>query len=330
MDTFNGNHFSLNFDLIYLVLNPHIEASIRYKIKDCITSVHQVYGCTITKRKTFLRRKRAFEIIYGNWDKSFAALPMYMAVLQHFNLGTVVEWKLERSPGIPEYIFRYVLWAFKLVIDGFVHYRPVISIDDTHVYGKYDIKLLIVVVVDDNGNIFPLAFAICANESQEMWILFLNHLKEHVVKQDSDQQEYKFRRRMELIRQEDTKVYCWLMRHELDKWTLHADGGRRWGILTTNMSGSFNGLLKCARGLPVMVRMSFKQIAERYKKEHVYGTKWMLVILFMRVNVAYVPKQDTITVNVLQLVWEAVVIHHQVEVHPMCQIIKDKRRVLLE
>ena len=152
--------------MISLVLIPHIEASITYKIKEYITSVHQEYGCTITKTKTFLGRKRAFEIVYGNWDKSFASLPRYMAGLQHFNPGTVVEWKLERSPEIPEYIFKYVFWAFKSAINDFLHWRPVISIDDTHVYGKYDIKLLIAVAVDANGSIFPLAFAICANESQ--------------------------------------------------------------------------------------------------------------------------------------------------------------------
>ncbi|XP_070049103.1 uncharacterized protein [Nicotiana tomentosiformis] len=269
MDTFSGNHFNLNVDLISLVLIPHIEASIRYKIKECITSVHQVYGCTIIKSKAFLGHKRAFEIVYDNWDESFTSLLRYMAVLKHFNPRTVVEWKLERSPRIPEHIFRYVFWAFKLAIDGFVHCRSVISIDDTHVYGKYDIKLLIVVAVDDNGSIFPLAFSICANESQEAWTLFLNHLKEHVFRQRSsiyliydrhggilssiqnlrawqepyayyrycvrhlkanfqgtypnkdlydlmwmaaiDHQDCKFRRRMELIRQEDQEAYRWLM-----------------------------------------------------------------------------------------------------------------------
>ncbi|XP_070008754.1 uncharacterized protein [Nicotiana sylvestris] len=136
MDTFNGNHFNLDIDLISLVLIPHIEASIRYTIKKCITSVHQEYGHTITKRKSFVERKRAFEIVYGNWDKSFASLPKYMAALQHFNPGTVVEWKLEQSPGTLEYIFNYVFWAFKPTIDDFSHCRPVISIDGTHVYGK--------------------------------------------------------------------------------------------------------------------------------------------------------------------------------------------------
>nr|XP_009760489.1 PREDICTED: uncharacterized protein LOC104212830 [Nicotiana sylvestris] len=193
MDTFNGNHFDLDVDLISLVLIPHIKASIRYKIKEYVTSVHQQYECTITKRKAYLGRKRAFEIVYGDWDNSFASLP------------------------------RYVFWAFKPAIDDFVHCRPVISIYGTHVYGKYDIKLLIAVVVDANGQIFPLDFSIYANESQKTWMLFLNHLKQHVVKQLSGMQIQKA-----------------------------------------------HGIDSSARGLPVIaiVRMSFKQMAERFVERH--------------------------------------------------------------
>ncbi|XP_070032606.1 uncharacterized protein [Nicotiana tomentosiformis] len=78
-----------------------------------------------------------------------------------------------------------MLWAFKPAIDSFLHCRPVIFIDGTHVYEKFDIKLLIDIAVDANRSIFPLAFAICDNRSQETWTLFLNHLKENVVKQRS-------------------------------------------------------------------------------------------------------------------------------------------------
>ncbi|XP_070028696.1 uncharacterized protein [Nicotiana sylvestris] len=238
MNTFNENHFNLDVDLISLVLIPHLEVSIRYKIKACIISVHQEYGCTITKRKAYLGCKHAFEIIYGDRDKLFSSLPRYMAALKQFNPGTVVEWRHERSPRIPEYIFRYVLLAFKPAIDGFVHCSPVIFIDGTHVYGKYDIKLLIDVAVDVNGQIFPLAFSICANESEEKWMLFLNHLKQHETyayhrycvrhlkasfqkkyptkelhdlmwMAATEHQQCKFRRRMEAIRQLDERAYNW-------------------------------------------------------------------------------------------------------------------------
>ncbi|XP_070004383.1 uncharacterized protein [Nicotiana sylvestris] len=237
MDTFNGNHFNLNVDLNFLILIPHIEVSIRYKIKEYITYVHRVYGCIITERKTFLGHKCAFEIVYGNWDKSFAAQPRYMVALQYLILRLLLNGSLSR------------VWEYQ---------------------NTYSDKS------DANGGIFPLAFAIYANESQETWTLFLNHLKEHIVKQRSsiclisdrhgDHQECKFRRRMELIRQEDPEAYHWLMRHELEKWTWHKDSGRRCEILTINMSESFKGLLKCVCGLPVtaMVHMSFKQMAERF------------------------------------------------------------------
>ncbi|XP_070014367.1 uncharacterized protein [Nicotiana sylvestris] len=81
--------------------------------------------------------------------------------------------------------YRQLNKAIIAAIDGFMYCRSVISIDGTQVYEKYDIKLLITVTVDANGQIFPLAFAICANESKETWMLFLNHLKQHVVKQRS-------------------------------------------------------------------------------------------------------------------------------------------------
>ncbi|XP_049358376.1 uncharacterized protein LOC125822961 [Solanum verrucosum] len=54
-------------------------------------------------------------------------------------------------------------------INGFKSCRPVICIDGTHLYGLYDMKLLIAVGIDANGNIFPLAYALVARESFESW-----------------------------------------------------------------------------------------------------------------------------------------------------------------
>ncbi|PHT27160.1 hypothetical protein CQW23_33223 [Capsicum baccatum] len=47
---------------------------------------------------------------------------------------------------------------------------------------------------------------------------------------------------------------------------MYKDDGRRWGAMTTNVSESYNGLLKKARGLPVtaMVRMTFKALVDRF------------------------------------------------------------------
>ncbi|XP_049405378.1 uncharacterized protein LOC125868848 [Solanum stenotomum] len=278
MGTCRDGHFNLDVEIIANVLRVDIEKTPR--------------------RKAYLDRKRAFEKVYGTWEDSFAELPRFMEALKHFNLGTIVEWKTEQRVDVIEDVFNYVLWTFKPFIDGFVFCRPVISIDGTHVYGKYDIKLLIAIATDGNGSILPFAFAIVANESMETWSLFLDHLHLHVVKDRRDValisdrhhrilssmynspnwqasfgfhpanhcQEKKFLKKMEMIKEINPEAYVWLMKNDLDKWTLHRDGGRRWGMLITNSSESFNSLLKSVRGLPVtaMVRLTYNQIVNRF------------------------------------------------------------------
>ena len=58
----------------------------------------------------------------------------------------------DASPG--------TFWAFRSCIVGLKHYRLVISIDATHLYGKYKGKLIIAMVIDTNNKIYLPAFAI--------------------------------------------------------------------------------------------------------------------------------------------------------------------------
>ncbi|KAH0691971.1 hypothetical protein KY289_019329 [Solanum tuberosum] len=106
---------------------------------------------------------------------------------QYSNPGTVVEWKHEESISSPEVkAFTFVFWAVKPCIDGFQTCRPIISIDKTHMYGKYEIKLFIAVGVDENDNILPLAFAIVDKESKVAWKWFFRKLSTYVIKARED------------------------------------------------------------------------------------------------------------------------------------------------
>ena len=69
--------------------------------------------------------------------------------------------------------FKSVFWAFRPCIVRFKHYRPVISIDATHLYGKYKWKLMIAMATDANNKIYPLAFVVVKSESTETWGWFL-------------------------------------------------------------------------------------------------------------------------------------------------------------
>ena len=79
---------------------------------------------------------------------------------------------------------QYVFWFFGLSIDGFKYCEPVISIDGTHLYGKYQGKLLVAMATDANNKVFPLAFAVMDCESGSSWRWFLQCLRDvigHVI-----------------------------------------------------------------------------------------------------------------------------------------------------
>jgi hypothetical protein len=86
------------------------------------------------------------------------------------------------SADVGSVIFESVFWAFGPSIQGFVHCRPVISIDTTHLYEKYEGKLMIAMAVDANNAVYPLAFAVMEKESKDTWSWFLHCLKKHVTK----------------------------------------------------------------------------------------------------------------------------------------------------
>jgi len=57
----------------------------------------------------------------------------------------------------------------------------VISIDATHLYGKYKGKLLIAMATDSNNKVYPLMFAVVESESMKTWGWFLACLLTYVT-----------------------------------------------------------------------------------------------------------------------------------------------------
>ena len=57
-------------------------------------------------------------------------------------------------------------------------------------------------------------------------------------------------------KENDFLPYTYLMSESVDMWTKSHDGGRSFGAMTTNISECFNGVLKGARGLPIITMLS--------------------------------------------------------------------------
>ncbi|RYQ92704.1 hypothetical protein Ahy_B09g098919 [Arachis hypogaea] len=72
-------------------------------------------------------------------------------------------------------IFDKVFWAFPAYVEAFKHCKWFVSVDGTHLYGKYGGVLLIVVTQD--------AFVIVESETTESLSFFLTNLRRHVTTQ---------------------------------------------------------------------------------------------------------------------------------------------------
>ncbi|KAH0656356.1 hypothetical protein KY285_031238 [Solanum tuberosum] len=175
------DHSNLRSNMIAIALIPSITINPYISIKDIQVNIKRLYKFTPSERKASRGRKRALEMVFGDFESSFKALPRYMAALQCFNPGTIVEWEHQSTTMQGYHIFKYLFWAFKPSIDGFKSCRPVISIDSTDLYGKYEMKLLIAMGIDANNNNLPLAYALVARESYNSWSWFLRLLWRYVV-----------------------------------------------------------------------------------------------------------------------------------------------------
>ena len=132
--------------------------------------------------KVWEAKQKAVARIYKDFDESYAELPRILAALSDADLEIVTT--LKCNPRVPgTCIFNSAFWAFDLCIRGFRHCKPVISVDATHLYGKYKGKLLIAMAADGNNKIYPLAFAVVESESTESWGWFLACLLTYVTDQ---------------------------------------------------------------------------------------------------------------------------------------------------
>ena len=213
-------------------------------------------------------------------------------------------------------------------MEGFIHCKPVISIDGTHLYGKYEGKILIATTIDENGQIFPLAFAVVDKECTTSWRWFLTCIREYVTKRQGiclisdrhssfksamgntndnpwwnppyayhvyclrhvisnfnkkfndvklkkmatragmQRQVRKFDRDIRRIEELNPDAADWLKKISVHKWTASHDGGRRYDIMTTNLSECFNGVLKNVRFLSItaLVQLTFYRLVMYFEQ----------------------------------------------------------------
>nr|XP_025637771.1 uncharacterized protein LOC112733113 [Arachis hypogaea] len=183
------DHSKLDSITIAEVIKPLVEADPSLKVKSVIAEVQSKFNYTVSYRKAWLAKQRAVEKIFGGWEASFEALPIWFQAMCHKEPSVVVHFETMPAYQGDEVVrdiqvLHRVFWSYYPCIRAFRHCKPIVQVDGTHLYGKYKGCLLVAVSQDGNNNIVPIAFAIVEGETSDAWHFFLSNLRQHVVTRD--------------------------------------------------------------------------------------------------------------------------------------------------
>ena len=117
-----------------------------YRPRDVMDDMKQKFGVELSYSVAWRGREYVYENLrLGTLEQSYKLLLGYLHMLMETNPGSVVN--LEVTDGNK---FQYLFIAFLASIQGFSYCRLVISIDATHLKGKYKGVMFTVVCHDAN------------------------------------------------------------------------------------------------------------------------------------------------------------------------------------
>ncbi|XP_025662094.1 uncharacterized protein [Arachis hypogaea] len=187
--TISQDHSKLDSNTVAEAIKPLVEADPSIRVKSVIAEVQSKFNYTISYRKAWLAKQKAVESIFGGWEASYEALPIWFEAMCHKEPSAVVHFETmpvyQGDDLIPNIrVLHRVFWSYYPCIRAFRHCKPIVQVDGTHLYEKYKGCLLVAVSQDGNNNIVPIAFTIVEGETSEAWHFFLSNLRQHVVTRD--------------------------------------------------------------------------------------------------------------------------------------------------
>ncbi|KAG9446140.1 hypothetical protein H6P81_012268 [Aristolochia fimbriata] len=106
---------------------------------EIIQLVKDKYHIQVSYSRAWRARNKALVAVFGGWDESYNLLPQFLKAIKDTNRGTKYK-MITTDDGVREgnfVRFDRAFWAFRPAIHGFQFCRPFISVDGTHLYGKY-------------------------------------------------------------------------------------------------------------------------------------------------------------------------------------------------
>ncbi|PKI43074.1 hypothetical protein CRG98_036553 [Punica granatum] len=155
------------------IIKEKLKESPNYKPKDIAADIRKEYGIQLNYSQAWRAKEIAREQLQGSYKDSYKLLPFFCERIKETNPGSFATFSTKEDLS-----FHRLFVSFHACISGFEQgCRPLLFLDSVPLLSKYQGVLLAAVSVDGNDGIFPVAFAIVDEETEENWHWFLQELK---------------------------------------------------------------------------------------------------------------------------------------------------------
>lgn len=155
------------------IIKEKLKESPNYKPKDIAEDIRKEYGIQLNYSQAWRAKEIAREQLQGSYKDSYRLLPFFCEKIKETNPGSIANFSTKEDLS-----FHRLFVSFHACISGFQQgCRPLLFLDSVPLLSKYQGVLLAAVSVDGDDAIFPVAFAIVDEETEENWQWFLQELK---------------------------------------------------------------------------------------------------------------------------------------------------------
>ncbi|XP_017976426.1 PREDICTED: uncharacterized protein LOC108661941 [Theobroma cacao] len=177
IDGLQGRFATTSSKMIGELMSHKLQANgVALRPKDIICEMRVQWGLERLYGKAWQAKEYAERLVFGSPEESFQLLPSYFYMLEQEIPGTVTAVATDEEER-----FKYCFWSYGACIRGFRDVmRHTVTIDATHLKGKFKGVLFVAVCKDENKCVYLVVFRIGHVEDKDSWTWFLSKLRDAV------------------------------------------------------------------------------------------------------------------------------------------------------
>lgn len=155
------------------IIKEKLKVSPNYKPKDIVDDIKREYGIQMNYSQAWRAKELARESIQGSYTDAYSQLPHFCEKILETNPGSFATFTTKDDTS-----FHRFFVSFQASVSGFKQgCRPLIFLNSTPLNSKYQGILLAATAVDGDDGVFPVAFAVVDDETDDNWRWFLLELR---------------------------------------------------------------------------------------------------------------------------------------------------------